>query len=99
MMKTISLDSIELKGGSSYIPQEKDDAYRVVSGSVYVYIVPWSHGEPGRRSLLCRVDKGSMIPAFVYRDLDHQSWRFSIVAVDEAQLERMEGFNTGPLRK
>lgn len=98
-MKTISLDSIELKGGSSYIPQEKDDAYRVVSGSVYVYIVPWSHGEPGRRSLLCCVDKGSMIPAFVYRDLDHQSWRFSIVAVDEAQLERMEGFNTGPLRK
>ena len=32
---------IELKGGSFYVPQEKEDAFRVVSGSVYVYIVPW----------------------------------------------------------
>ena len=98
-MKTISLDSIELKGGSSYIPQEKDDACRVTSGSVYVYIVPWANEEPGRRSLLCRVDQGSMIPAFVYEDQDHQAWRFCIVAVDEAKLERMEGLSTGPLRK
>lgn len=98
-MKTISLDSIELKGGSFYVPQEKDDAYRVISGSVYVYIVPWNHGEPGRRSLLCRMDKGNVIPAFIYRDLEHQSWRFCFVAVDEAVLERMEGFNTGPLRR
>lgn len=98
-MKMITSDSIELKGGSFYVPQEGEDAYRVVSGSVYVYIVPWSHGEPGRRSLLCRIDNGGMIPAFVYRDLDHQSWRFCLVAVEEAVLERMEGFNTGPLRK
>ncbi len=98
-MKMISSDSIELKGGSFYVPQEKDDAFRVVSGSVYVYIVPWAHGEPGRRSLLCQIDKGGMIPAFVYRDQEHQSWRFLIVAVEEACLEWMEGFNTGPLRK
>lgn len=98
-MKTNSLDWIELRGGSSYFPQEKEDAFRVDAGSVYVYIVPWEKEKPGRRSLLCRVERGSMIPAFVYEDQEHQSWRFCIVAVDEAKLERMEGFSTGPLRR
>ena len=98
-MKMISSDSIELKGGSFYVPQEKEDAYRVVKGSVYIYIVPWTHEEPGRRSMLCQIDKGGVIPAFVYLDHDRQSWRFLFVAVEEAILERMEGFNTGPLRK
>lgn len=98
-MNTNSLDFIELKGGSFYVTQDREDAYRVISGSVYVYIVPWSDEKPGRRSLLCQIDKNGMIPAFVYEDRDHQVWRFLFVAVDEASLERMEGFNTGPLRR
>ena len=98
-MKMITSDSIELKGGSFYVTQDADDAYRVTAGSVYVYIVPWDDEKPGRRSLLCQVDKNGMIPAFVYEDQEHQSWRFLLVAVDEASLERMEGFNTGPLRR
>lgn len=93
------MEMIKLKGGSFYIPQEKEDAYRVTEGSVYVYIVPWTQEMPGRRSLLCRIEAGTMIPTFVYEDQEHQSWRFCITAVDSACLEPMEGFNTGPLRR
>lgn len=93
------MEMIKLNGGSFYIPQDKEDAYRVAEGSVYVYIVPWTQENPGRRSLLCRIDTGNMIPTFVYQDEEHQSWRFCITAVDAACLERMEGFNTGPLRR
>ena len=98
-MNKNSLDFIELKGGSFFVTQEQEDAYRVLSGSVYVYVVPWNNEKPGRRSMLCRIDKNGVIPAFVYEDRDHQAWRFLFVAVDEASLERMEGFNTGPLRR
>ena len=98
-MKMITSDSIELRGGSFFVTQNPDDAYRVISGSVYVYIVPWGDEKPGRRSLLCQIDKNGMIPAFVYEDRDHQAWRFLFVAVDVASLECMEGFNTGPLRR
>lgn len=98
-MRELSFDTITLSGGSCHVTHEKDDAYRVVSGSIYVYIVPWTRGEIGRRSLLCEVKAGSLIPSFVYRDMDYQQWRFGLVAVDSAELELMPDMVTAPLRR
>ena len=91
-------DVIHLQGSACLITQKREDAYRVISGNVYVDIVPWRKGEVGRRSLLCQVNEGEMIPAFCYRDLDYQQWRFCLVAVEEAAVSCMEGMCTGPLR-
>ena len=88
-MDTISTQ-IRLSGTDSFIPQNPKDAYRVVSGTVLVFIAPWKGGAPGRRLLLCEVPQGKVIPAFVYRDSDYQQWRFILVAKDTAELSVME---------
>ena len=93
------MNSIYLKGGSYYVTPNNTDAYRVLSGSVLVYIVPWKKQEIGRRSLLCEVQEGNLIPSFAYRDMDYQQWRFCFVAVEEAALEQMPDMCTMPLRK
>lgn len=98
-MKTINADSIYLKGGSYYITQEGTDAYRILKGSVYVYIVPWDKNGIGRRALLCQMNERETIPAFSYRDLDYQSWRFCFVAVEEAVIQHLPGMLTSPLKK
>ncbi len=99
MTEEAGFSPIKLKGGAVYITENSEDAYRVVSGSVYVYIVPWSSGQAGRRSLLCQVEKGSLIPAFSYVDQDSEAWRFCLTAAEEAELIPMEGACTMPLKK
>lgn len=97
-MKMISTNSIRLKGGACHITHNSEDIYRVVSGDVLVYIVPWADGEMGRRSLLCEVRSGQLVPAFAYQDMDYQSWRFCFAAVEEAELEQMPSMCTKPLQ-
>lgn len=97
-MNATSTDLIRLKGGACHVTHNGEDAYRVVSGSVLVYIVPWADGEMGRRSLLREVRAGQMVPAFACQDMDYHSWRFCFAAVDEAELERMPGMCTKPLQ-
>lgn len=95
----MEMKTITLTGGAYFVTPKREDAYRVAAGSIYVYIVPWRKGEVGRRSLLCQMNEGEMIPAFCYRDMDYQQWRFCLVAVEEAMVSCMEGMCTGPLRK
>lgn len=97
-MKATSTNSIHLKGGSCHVTHSGEDIYRVISGDVLVYIVPWIDGEMGRRSLLCEVPAGQMVPAFAYQDMDYHNWRFCFAAVEEAVLEHMPGMCTRPLQ-
>lgn len=91
---------ILLTGPDVFYPQEKMDAYRVAQGEIFVYIVPWEKGRPGRRILLCEASEGRVIPAFVHRDQDYKSWRFAFVAKGEgAVLDVMTGKVTSALHR
>ena len=72
-----------LSGADVFCPQKSGDAYRVEEGELFVYIVPWNKGTPGRRVLLCEVTTERMIPAFVYTDQDYKQWRFALVPKSE----------------
>lgn len=95
----ITETSIFLQGMESFVPQEEKDAYRVQSGTIYIYIVPWKDNQPGRRLLLCEVNQGSVIPAFVYKDRDYKEWRFSLVAQTDAELQIMSQSVTSVLTR
>lgn len=83
-----------------YIPQESADAFRVESGKVTVYVAPLKKdGSPDRRIKLCEVEAGVLIPAFIYRDADYRQWHLLITASEEADICKMPGMSTGPLKK
>ena len=89
--------SIYLRGMESYITQTEHCAFLVRSGTVYVYIVPWTDHTAGRRVLLCECAAGSVIPALVFCDRNYQQWRFSFVAHEEAELRPMPNSVTSVL--
>lgn len=76
-------DLLTLSGADVFCPQEPRDVYRIEQGELFIYIVPWKNGKPGRRVLLCEANAGKMIPAFVYKDLDYAQWRFAFVPKSE----------------
>lgn len=99
-MQTETANLIGLTGGAYYITETPTDAYRVLSGSVHIYVVPWTEGQPGRRSLICTAEQNTIFPAFSHTDAEGGLWRFLVTPAEEhAQLERLEGLSTGPLQK
>lgn len=76
-------DLLTLSGADVFCPQSQMDAYRIEQGEMFIYIVPWKNGKPGRRVLLCEAATGKMIPAFVYKDMDYAQWRFAFVPKSE----------------
>ncbi|MDE7312105.1 MAG: NHLP bacteriocin export ABC transporter permease/ATPase subunit [Eubacterium sp.] len=99
MKKSKAEDVRYLKGGDCYLTQNSQDAYRVLSGSVLVYIVPLQGQSMGRRAFLCEKKENETIPAFFYKDMEYQSWCFCLAALEEASILCMPGMNTGPLKK
>ncbi len=98
-MKTVMASSVYLKGGSYYITDNPDNAFRVLGGRVFVYIVPLKNGEVGRRTLIHEAVPGEIIPAFYYVDIDYCTWSFCLVAAEEADIQIMEGASTKPLKE
>lgn len=91
---------IHLSGPDVFYTHTSMDAYRVEQGSVFVYIVPWEKGKPGRRILLCEMSEGRVIPAFVYQDNNYKQWRFAFVSKGTgAQLAVMQNMVTTALHK
>lgn len=89
-----------LSGADVFCPQDKEDAFFVEKGEIFVYIVPWKKEKAGRRVLLCEVSQGRMIPAFVYRDMDYNQWRFALVPKsEEAELVVWKNSCTNILRE
>lgn len=91
--------SIYLHGMDAYVTQTENCAFLVRSGTIYVYIVPWTNNSAGRRILLCESPAGSVIPSLVYRDKDYKQWRFSFVAQGEVELVPMQNAVTKILLK
>jgi len=93
MNKTISL-----KGGETYITENPSDAFRVIQGSVMLFIVPIRKGVIGRKSFLCEANVNDMFPSFYHRDLDYSYWRFCLSVIDNATIEIIENGTTPGLK-
>lgn len=90
---------LHLYSTDQYITEHDKDAYRVVSGTMIIFIAPFVDGRPGRRVKLCDVPAGKSIPSFAYRDEDGTQWNFILVPEDEADLLYMPGLATSVLYK
>lgn len=90
---------IKLKNGQKIITENNSDAYHVLSGTVFVYMVPYKDEEVGRRALICVVSAGQNIPCFSYRDKDYCDWKFLIMASSEAELMLIPMGTTKPLKE
>lgn len=81
------MEEIFLKGGQVQLTDNPKTAYKVISGHVLVYIVPFQNDKPGRRFLVCEAVEGDTIPSLVWNHEQLGSWRFSLVALEKAHME------------
>ncbi len=91
-------EKIRLKGRQCYITNDKNDAFYVVEGSVFLHIVPLENSYTSRKSFLYEAKSGEIIPSFCYKDIEYVHWRFCISAVDEAVIQVVENGCTNKLR-
>lgn len=90
---------IRLKGGDSYINENESNAFRVVSGTVLVYILPFKNNEIGRRSFIYEASEGEILPSFCYCDIEYRNWRFCFAALEQAVIEIIENGSTRILKE
>ena len=90
-------EKIHLYGTDNYVTEETGEAFRVETGSVFVFVAPLKNGKPNRRLLLCEVNQGHLIPSFSFRDSEYVNWRFILVPKDEADIVRLSGKATSVL--
>ena len=79
---------VNLKGGMTHLTDQTDSAYRVKSGNVLVYILPYEEKKTGRRYLLYEAQKNDCIPSLCWENEKLGTWRFCLVALESAQLEQ-----------
>jgi ATP-binding cassette subfamily C protein len=92
--------TILLKGSVRIITNIKNDAWRVVSGGVYVYVAPWENDTAGRPVFLYEAKAGEVLPSLCFKDYQHVEWRFSFsAAADTAGVSVIRGGNTSVLRR
>lgn len=91
--------TILLESGKNYITKNEYDAFRVKSGTVLVYIVPVKNGKSGRKKLIYEAVEGDVIPSYVYKDLEYNSFRFCFSALESAKLDIMSNCSTNILRE
>lgn len=95
----MSYEKISLTGGDCFVTKNNIDAYKVVSGDVLIYVVPYSNESIGRRSYIYEAHEQEVIPSFYYKDMNYQEWRFCFVALDNALLECIEQGSTKVLKE
>ena len=92
-------NQIALSGGDIYITHHHSDAFRVKSGTLLVYIIPYRNNDPGRKSFIYEAQKGEVIPGFAYKDMDYCNWRFCFSALETAEIDLIEEGSTKVLRE
>ncbi len=90
---------ISLSGSSYYLSENDTDAYKVVSGTVLIFIVPVKEWGPGRKSFIYEASEGEIIPSFRCRDIDSAEWKFCLTAFDSAGFEIIEYGSTKRLKE
>ena len=92
-------DTLSLQGGDYYITENEENAYRVETGTVLVFIVPYNGRKAGRRSFIYEAREGEVIPGFSFRDIEFCRWRFCLMAMERAEVSVMENAVTNVLRQ
>ena len=95
-------ERFELTKTDLFYTHDPNDAIRVIDGSIYVYIVPWSEetGKAGKRVPLCEVEADHSIPSFAWRDSNYRQWRFLMIPrTDKVTLEILAGSSTLILKR
>ena len=106
----IDREGIRLRGAQTVYTLCARDAFRVVQGSVHIYLVEHSQeGMSKRDACVCRVDAGSalVIPALAVMSAGDEMWCFAIeadaqgaellrVPFEEEQLERFLSASSAP---
>ena len=77
---------ISLKGGQIHYTESSDTVYRVLEGTVLVFMMPVTDGRYGRRLLLGEFEAGSAIPGFHHRSELLGEWVLGLAALDKAVL-------------
>ena len=89
---------ISLKGSGRYYSVNDTDAYRVLKGTVLVFIVPEEKWGEGRKSFIYEAAEGEIIPSFRYIDRESKKWMFCLTALDSAEFEIIEYGSTKKLK-
>ena len=82
-----NMAKIHIRGGEVFVTSDARKKYCVLEGTVLVFLVPLSSGEKGRRLFLAELEKDGIIPGFVADTEKDKSFRFALVALDEALIE------------
>ena len=90
---------IELRPGQTYTTESADDALRVGSGSVDIFLVPVDRGVTGRPMFVMHAEEGETVPGVAFTDSDYVTWHLRFEATEEAALRLIEGGTTRPLKK
>lgn len=91
---------IRLEGPQALLTENIQDAYRVVQGSVIVYLVPVKKGTIDRRKKVAELGKGEIFPAYFYRNPAFEVWKFLVVPKSgTAELEALQDGSTNPLKR
>jgi ATP-binding cassette subfamily C protein len=83
---------IKLSGNQLLLTKKQEEAYRILSGRVLVFILPLKEDDtPLRRWLLCELMPGDTVPALYYDSADIRGipckWVFGLSALDPSELE------------
>lgn len=88
--------NLKLQGGMIHLTGVGEQAFRVLSGHVLVYILPIQEGKAGRRYLLHEAVEGESIPGFCeeapfsFEQPELCLWQFGLVALDKAELVQLD---------
>ncbi|MBQ9505116.1 MAG: NHLP bacteriocin export ABC transporter permease/ATPase subunit [Lachnospiraceae bacterium] len=95
MMGDKDISTIHIKGGEVLATVSSLNKYRVLEGTVLVYIMPIDGDSEdmsfGRRMFFAEVGEGALIPGLFIDDENYGAWCFGLVALERAEIEELSG--------
>lgn len=80
-------ERIVLSGGKAFQTDKAEQCWKVMSGTVLIYIVCIEKGKLGRRYYLAESGPDSVIPSLSYNDSEGVLWQFLFVSLESAELK------------
>lgn len=92
--------ALELNSPEALLTESKADAYRILEGTVIVYIVPVKGGQIERRKKVAELSTGALFPGYCYVNPAFEVWKFLVVPKSgHARLELIKDGSTNPLKR
>ena len=91
---------LRLQSPQALLTESIRDAYRVMKGSVIVYLVPVKKGIINRRKRVAELTEGEVFPSYYYQNPAFEIWKFLIVPKSGfAELKLIPDGSTMPLKR